>query len=134
MVFLLTAYFENIMSIEVNSLSSNLILHTTLYRNQQGCCNKLIAQVWYGLIPIAAAVEILFAATITALSSVLYPCSAKPFAFAVKWLNSSAFSFVWSMVDFIMNPAATVLVADEKSARLIKKNGNFWVYPPGSVI
>lgn len=122
------------MPVEVNSLASNLMLHTTRFRNHYGFCNKPIAQVAYGLIPLAAAIEVVFAAVMVALSSVLNPCSVKPFIFAVKWLDSSAFAFVWSIKDFLMNPYAVVLVADEKSVRLLKKNGSFWVLPPGSVI
>lgn len=122
------------MPIEINSFSSSLMLGTTLYRNQQGVSNKLIAQVGYALTAVVSVVEIVAAFIFSALSLVVYPFSSTPFMHSVKWFDSSGFAFGWSVIDFILNPFVRGLVADERSARLILESGNLMIVPPGAVL
>lgn len=120
--------------IEMNSLSSSLMLGTTLYRNQTGITNKFGAQFGYFLIGVIAAVESVAALVFTALSLLVYPFSSAPFARSTIWLGSCAFSLGWSVTDFIFNLFADKLVADEKSARKILESGNMKLIPHGALI
>lgn len=120
------------MDIGINSLSSSLMLGTTLYRNQPGLSNKIIAQAGYALIALVAAVETVVALTFLALSLVAY--SPTSFEHSTQWLSSSVFSFGWSAADFFLNPFVIRLVADEKSARRILQSGDFMMVPHGAVI
>ena len=122
------------MSIEMNSFSSSLMLGTTLYRNQPGVTNKLIAQAGYALTAVVSAVETVTALAFSALSLVAYPFSSTPFEHSTKWLGSSAFSLGWSVADFILNLFVLELVADEKSARKILQSGNLMRIPHGAVL
>jgi hypothetical protein len=120
--------------IEINSLSSSLMLGTTLYRNQIGISNKLIAQVGYALIALVSAIETVVALAFSVLSLVAYPFSSRPFEHSTKWLGSSAFSLAWSATDFILNLFIFKLVADEKSARQMAPGGNFMIIPPNAIL
>ena len=122
------------MSIGMNSFSSSLMLGTTLYRNQPGVTNKLIAQAGYALTAAVSAVETVAALAFSALSLVAYPFSSTPFEHSTKWLSSSAFSLGWSVTDFILNLFILKLVADEKSARKILQSGNLMMLPHGAVL
>lgn len=120
--------------IEINSFSSGLMLGVTLYRNQVGTLNKVIAQVAYALIAVIAATETVAACAFCALSLVVYPLSSTPFDHCAEWAGSSAFSIGWSMTDFILNLFVARLVADEKSARAILHSRNLMAIPPGAII
>jgi len=122
------------MSIEMNSFSSSLMLGTTLYRNQPGVSNKLMAQAGYALIAVVSTVEAAVALAFSALSLIVYPVSSTPFEHSIKWLYSSVFSLGWSVTDFVLNLCAFKLVADEKSARKILQSGNLMMIPPGAVL
>ncbi len=122
------------MAIEMNSFSSSLMLGTTLYRNQPGVSNKLIAQASYAFIAVMSAVETVAALALSALSLVAYPCSSTPFEHSTKWLGSCYFSLGWSAADFILNPFVVNLVADEKSVRQILQSGNLMMIPHGAVL
>ncbi len=122
------------MPIEINSFSSSLMFGTTLYRNQSGFSNKLIAQAGYALTAIVSAVETVAALAFSALSLTAYPFSSTPFECSTKWLGSSAFSLGWSVTDFILNLFVLKLVADERSARQILQSGNLMKIPQGAVI
>lgn len=119
---------------ELNSFSSALMLGTTLYRNQEGLGNKIIAQAGYQLIAKIALTETVAALAFSALSLIAYPISSEPFEHAIKWLRSSAFSLGWSIIDFFLNPFMKVMVADEKSARQILYSRNLVLIPTGAVI
>ncbi len=122
------------MTTEINSFSSSLILGITLYRNQQGVTNKLIAQAGYALTAIVSAVETVAALAFLTLSLVAYPFSSTPFKHSTKWLASSAFSLEWSVADFVLNLFVSKLVADERSARKIHQSGNFMMLPRDAVL
>ncbi len=122
------------MAIEMNSFSISLMLGTTLYRNQSGVSNKVIAQVGYALAVVVSAVETVAALAFSALSLVAYPFSSTPFEHSTKWLGSSAFSLGWSIVDSVLNPFVLKLVADEKSARRILQSGDLMMIPHGAVL
>lgn len=122
------------MSLELNSISSGLMLGTTLYRNQPGIFNKLIAQAGYSLTALVSVVETVAAFAFTALSLLAYPFSSTPFEYTTKWLGSSAFSLGWSIADFFLNFFVFKLVADEKSARKILESGDLLMIPRGAVL
>lgn len=122
------------MSIELNSFSSSLMLGTTLYRNQPGVTNKVIAQAGYALTAVVASVETVAALVFTALSLAASPFSSTPFLLSMKWLSSSYFSLGWSAIDFFLNLFVLKLVADEKSARQILQSGNLTVIPHGAIV
>jgi hypothetical protein len=125
---------RSFMTIEMNSFSSSLMLGTTLYRNQPGISNKLIAQAGYALIVTISGVETTAALAFSALSLVAYPFSSTPFEHSTKWLDSSLFSFVWSIADFGLNPFVLKLVADEKSARYMVQNGDLMMIPHDAIL
>jgi hypothetical protein len=118
----------------MNSLSSGLIFGVTLYRNQPGVGNKVLAQWGYALTATVAIVESVAALAITAGSAAFYPVDPLPLKNSVNWLSSSSFSVVWSAADFLLNPGVERLVADEKSARQIASNGDLMRIPRGAII
>lgn len=122
------------MSVELNSFSSSLMLGTTLYRNQHGFSNKLIAQVGYALTALVAVIETIAASLFLGLSLLTLPFSSTPSKQALFWLGSSAFCIGWSITDFFLNPWVNVLVADQKSARQILNNGNLMEIPHKAVL
>lgn len=122
------------MNIQINSLSSALMLGTTLYRNQRGISNKLPAQAGYALIAIVALVETTVALIFAAASLPLCCYSSESFNRATTWLSSSAFSFGWSLVDFVMNLLVLKIVADEQSARKILQQGDLMFLPKGAIL
>ena len=122
------------LQVEINSLSSSLMLGVTLYRNRQDAPGKLLAQVGYGLIPLVAAVETVAALAFSALSLAIYPWSREPFEHASKWLDSSLFSFGWSAVDFLLNLFVTPLIADEETARLMVQRRDIQRIPHRAII
>lgn len=121
-------------SIQANSFSSSFILGTTIYRNEIGICNKIIAQVSYALIIPVALVESVAALAFSALSLLALPFSTTPLRNSFECFNSSAFSLCWAFVDFFLNPFMATLVADEKSARRILESRNFMVLPHGAIV
>ncbi len=121
-------------SIQANSFSSSLILGTTIYRNEPGICNKIIAQVSYALIIPVALVESVAALAFSALSLLALPFSATPLRNSFECFKSSTFSLGWAFVDFFLNPFMATLVADEKSARRILESRNFMVIPRGAIV
>lgn len=120
--------------IEINSLSSGMMLGITLYRNRPGVANKCIAGAGYALTAAVAAVESVVALIFSAFSLAIHPLSTHPLEFSIKWLKSSLFSVGWSMTDFVLNPFALVLVANEDSARRLLQGGNLMQVPPGAVL
>ncbi|GAB4228860.1 MAG: hypothetical protein Tsb0021_06480 [Chlamydiales bacterium] len=117
-----------------NSLSSAFMMGVTLYRNDEGVLNKIQAQLGYAIIFVSSFIETVAAAVFTGL---LYPTLAFSDSLhsrCVEWLESSAFTVGWSFVDFILNPFADVLVADESSARRIFVDGNVFIFRPDAVI
>jgi hypothetical protein len=117
----------------MNSLSSNLVLCITLYRNHPGISNKCLAQVGYASTAALATVESVAALTFCAGSLALYPVSSAPLKHSLRWFNSSTFSIVWSATDFLLNPFVLILVADEPSARQIASSGNLIRIPRGAI-
>jgi hypothetical protein len=122
------------MSVKMDSFSSRLMLDTTLYRNQPGIANKVIAQAGYALTALVSAAETAAALAFSALSLIAYPFSSKPFEYSTKWLGSSGFSLGWSATNFFLNLFVARLVADEKSARQILRSGDLMMIPPGALI
>ena len=113
----------------IYSLSSALMLHSTVLRNTEGCTGKVIGQIGYGLTAVVAPIETIVALAASALSLLAYPVSSTPLNYSTKWLRSSAFSIVWSIVDFYLNTFITVLVADERSAREIWQKRDIMLFP-----
>lgn len=105
-----------------DSLSTTLIAKTMYYQNQ-GKINSYLSQLALAIIPVIALVETAAALTFTTLSLVAYPFSSKPLDFSVKWLKSSAFAIIWSLVDFCINPFYGSMVVSEQEARQMMRNG-----------
>jgi hypothetical protein len=126
------------MTVEMNSFSSSLIFGTTLFRNQRGIANKVIAQAGYALIAVVAAVESVAALVFTVLSLIFSQCSCRYFPISYKrattWLGSSALSLGWSLVDFCLNPCLKNLVADERSIRSMIRSRDIFTLPPGAFL
>ena len=123
------------MNVDLNSLSSSLILGTTLYRNKGGISNKIIGQAGYALCAAVAVIETITALAFSILSLLIYPLfSTAPWEHSTKWLSSSAFTLVWSLADFLLNLFVVRLVADENSARQILASGNIMIIPPGAIV
>lgn len=120
--------------LQMNSLSSSLILGVTLYRNQTGFSNKCKAQVGYASIAVVALVESVAASIFCACSLALYPFSSAPFQQSAKWLGSSSFCIAWSAIDFLLNPFIEKLVADEQSTLLMIKNRNIVMIPRDAIL
>lgn len=108
--------------------------HTSLYRNDRGIGNKIIAQIAYGLTAVVAMVESIAALIFLAFSAVAYLFSPELLANATKWIGSSTFSIIWAVADFILNPFVSPLVADEQSARSLFKSGRLFQIPASAVI
>lgn len=121
------------MAIQLNSFSSSLMLGTTLYRNQPGVSNKIIAQAGYALIALVSTVETAAALAFSALSLLAYPFSSTPFELSVQWLGSSTFALGWSLTDFLLNLFVVRMVADEPSARQILHSGDLMRMPANAV-
>jgi hypothetical protein len=119
--------------IRLNSLSSGLMLGVTLFRNQNSFSAKLIAQGGYAVTALIAHIESLAALCFLALSIPLCLYSNKPFERAFVWVESSLFCLTWAVVDFILNPFVDPLIADEKNAFQIAKEGNFFKIPRGAI-
>lgn len=120
--------------IELNSLSSSLMLGITLFRNQPGSANKFIAQVGYALTAVVAAIETLAALVFFALSLPICLLSITPLNISAKWLNSSIFSLGWSITDFFLNLVVLKMIADEKSARVVLQSGDLMSVPAGAIV
>ena len=118
----------------MDSLSSGLILGTTLYRNSPGILNKCIAQVGYALIAVVSSIETVAALIFSAFCLLLHPVFPTPFDHCTKWLSSSGFSFAWSVANFALNLFTEVLVADERSARIMLKNRDPITIPEGAIL
>lgn len=119
--------------IELNSLSSSLMLGITLYRNRPGFSNIFVAQVGYALTAIVAAIETLTAVIFFGLSLTIFLLSTTPLLNSAKWLNSSIFSLGWSITNFFLNLWCGVMIADEKSAREVLQSGNLFKLPAGAI-
>ncbi|CUI17432.1 Conserved hypothetical protein [Candidatus Protochlamydia naegleriophila] len=118
----------------LNSLSSALVLGVTLCRNKPGISNKCLAQVGYALAATTATIESIAAIIFCVGSLALYPVSAVPLKHSVNWLDSSSFSVVWAVTDFLLNPFVLKLVANESSARQIVSSGNLMKIPRNAII
>lgn len=109
-----------------DSLSTTLVVQTASYQNQDKI-NKYLSQIAFAIIPMIALVETAAALTFTALSLIAYPCSSKPLEFSVKWLKSSSFAIIWSLVNFCINPLSKFLLCErlivsEQEARQMLQN------------
>lgn len=133
-------YFSQLNTGDINSFSAALMLGTTLYRNQIGGPNyghliyRIGAQFGYGLTTVIATVETTVALIFLALSVLILPFSSTLFPHAFSWLSSSLFCILWSIIDFILNPLTSQLVADEQSARLMFAQNNALHIPPNALI
>ncbi|NGX32315.1 MAG: hypothetical protein K1060chlam4_00356 [Candidatus Anoxychlamydiales bacterium] len=87
-----------------NSLSSSLMMGINLYRNKPGILNKAQAQIAYPVIAAAAIVESAVASIFTILSICIAPLTRNCFDYSATWLKSSAFTIIWSLTDFLINP------------------------------
>ena len=118
-----------------NSLSSSLIFGVSLIRNQQpSIANKCAGQFGYALTALVALVEYAVSSVFTALTVLIYPISSTPFEFAIRWLGSSQFVLIWSLFDFIFNPFADNLIADELSARSTATSRQLFTLPHAAYI
>ncbi len=122
----------------IHSVSSGMMLGITLYRNHSGLGGKIVAELSYAVTAIVALVETVAATAFCALSFIFYPFSTplfnSSFDRSLEQLKSSSFTIIWSLFDVAVNPIARVLVADEKSARWLFENRQFFRIPPGAII
>lgn len=122
------------MSYGLHSYSSSLMLGTTLFRNQSGIRNKLIAQAGYAMIAVIATAESVAALAACLFSIFISPCSIAPLKRHLCWLESSLFTIPWSVVDFLLNPFVLKLVANESSAHNMYKQCDLLNIPSGAII
>lgn len=91
-------------------------------------------QIAYPIVTIIAIVETLVALNFTALASFsLLTKYSYYYKSSIAWLQSSSFSILWSLADFVLNPFAFILVADEFSAISFAKNGKLGMLPPNTL-
>lgn len=85
------------------AVSSNLNYYLTLYRNQDGYANKVVAQFGYGLITLIAAVESVAAGIFFVLTLPLIMFSHVPSVRALSWCAESAVACSIAIQNFVKN-------------------------------
>jgi hypothetical protein len=125
----------------INSASSKLVTYITAIRNPQGKeenwlkgdqrFNKLpsrkarfMAEVAYALTTVAALVETTVSAAFVLISAPLALISSKPLRKATQWLESSAFTVIWSIAYLHFNLKAPNLLTREDFSRNFALRGN----------
>jgi hypothetical protein len=115
-------------------LSSSLMFGITLFRNQPGIANKILAQPGYALTAIVATIETITALIFFGLSGLVYPLTSHPFTSSRAWVESSGFTVVWASIDAALNLFMRTLIADELSAHFVAASGNLMRVPRGAYV
>jgi len=106
-------------NIQFLSLSSALMCGITVYRNQPGTVNKLLAEGAYALTTCAAAIETVVAGIFCVGAYLLTPLDPGLHDHAIAHLSSSGFCVVWSIANLYFNLVVKsgALMADEQHVR-----------------
>ena len=102
---------------QFHSLSSYLIYSITVERNKNYIGSRVIGQCGYGLTVIVSGIESVFSGVVYGSALLASSVVPQPVKECKKWLDSSTFSLISSVFDFILNPVAKTLLADESQAR-----------------
>lgn len=119
---------------EANTLSSYLMTQNTVYRNRGNTRQIALAEVGYIAIAGVAVVETASSLTLSGIALAVYPISPKPFKHSCEWLSDCSFSLRWSLVNCVLNPFVTPLVADEASVRIMVRNRDFVTIPDTALL